>query len=43
MTAAGAGVDASGLWWKATSVIVAMLAATARLPSVATIGSVGRR
>jgi hypothetical protein len=42
MTAAGDGVDASGLW-KATSVIVAMLAATARLPSVATIGSVGRR
>ena len=43
MTVAGDGVDAFGLWWKATSVIVAMLVATARPPSVATIFGVGCR
>lgn len=38
MTAAGDGVNVFGLWWKATSAIEAMPAATARPPSVATIG-----
>jgi len=43
MTAAGDGMDACRLWCTATSVIVVMLAATARLPSVAMIICVGRR
>jgi hypothetical protein len=43
MTAAGDGVDASGWWWKATSIIVAMLVAMVRPPSVATIFGVGCR
>jgi hypothetical protein len=43
MTAASDGMDASGLWWKVTSVIVAMLVATARPPRVATIFGVGCR
>lgn len=43
MTAADDGMDASGLWWTAVSVIAATLAATARPPSVTTIAGVGRR
>jgi hypothetical protein len=42
MTAAGDGVNASGLWWKAPSATEATPAATARPPSVATMG-LGRR
>jgi hypothetical protein len=42
MTAAGDAVNASGLWWKAPSATEATPAATARPPSVATMG-LGRR